>query len=128
MWLYMGNGLALATYRRGQQIRALADCAIICGATYRRFMEQLELKPDDQTCERLALGIESTRDCQELSSLAALLMGRRSELSSLALAPCAEACRRCAQACDALSMYDGAAECADLCRRAEEICRQASSR
>jgi hypothetical protein len=124
MLLYMGSGSALAAYRRGQRIRELASCANRCGATYRQFLGRFERIFNAQTRDQLALGIESTRDCQDLCSLTASLVGRGSELSSIALVSCAEACRRCAEACDSLTMVDGAAQCAELCRQTEAICRR----
>lgn len=123
MLLYMGQGSALASYRRQLQVRALSECGTACGALLGsllgRFGPGLEL--ENETRNRLGAGIESARDCQELCSLAAWLLGRRSALVPHVLAPLHEACQRCAAACDQLSECDGAARCAELCRVAREI-------
>jgi hypothetical protein len=124
MLLYMGSGPALAKHRRAQRVRGLVECAVACDAASLRFAGRLERGADGPARGELARGLESARDCSELCSLAAALAGRGSGLSALALAPCAEACRRCAEACDALSTGDMEPDCASLCRRAEAICRR----
>ena len=126
MLLYMGSGPALKAYRRAERVRGLNECAVACGAASRRFAETLRTASDGPTRGELVAGLKAARDCLDVCSMAATLIGRGGELSELAWAPCAEACRRCAEACDALSPLDTAAECADHCRRAEEICRRAA--
>jgi hypothetical protein len=123
MLLYMGNGAAWAAYDRERRARRLTECAAACGAAFDDMSKRLGEAPDDEERGRLAPGLASTRDCMELCAAAAPLMARGGGLSRLAAAPCAEACRLCAEACDALSPIDGAAECARLCRRSAEICR-----
>jgi len=124
MLLYMGRGAALAAYRREQRVRDLTECADACGRTVRGCLERLVAGPDDRTRDHLALALVSARDCLELCTLTASLMARESTLSRSALPACEEACRRCAESCDALSSDDGAADCASLCRRAEGVCRR----
>ena len=122
MLLYMGSSSALATHRREQQIRCLKECASLCGDASRRFVEQIASVGDRPLLERFTLGIDATRDCLTLCLLTASLLDRKSELSSFACVPCAQACRRCAEACDGLSPDDVVNACADRCRRAEQVC------
>lgn len=127
MLLYMGNGATWAAYRREQRARRLAECAAACGAAFGEMRRRLDEAPDDEARGRFAIGLVSTRDCLDLCTAAASLMARGGELSRLAAFPCAEACRRCAEACDALPPGDEGEECARLCRLSAEICRHWSS-
>jgi hypothetical protein len=126
MLLYLGSGPALAAYCRMQRSRVLTDCAAACAAALGQLSARFESKPDAGTRLRLARAIESMNDCRELCSLAAPLVERASDLETLALNPCAIACQRCAEACDALSPDTLAVGCASVCRRAESTCRQAA--
>jgi len=126
MLLYSGSGPALASYRLSQRVRGLTDCAKACGEASRDLTSRLVPGPDGPARARLMRGLEAARDCAELCSTAAALMGRASELTPLALLACAEACRRCVDECESLPVNDAAIACVALCRRGEEICRQAA--
>jgi len=120
MLLYMGSGAALAAYRRERRVRQLAECAEACGALFQLDRDRPEAGREDRA--RLALALMSARDCLALCGLTGSLLARQSALAPFALPACAEACRRCAEACDALSPDEVSAECARLCRRAEGLC------
>ena len=123
MLLYMGNGTEWSAYQRERRVRHLTECAAACGAAADQVHRRLDEVSDGESCGRLALALAAIGDCLEVCAAAASLLARDGELSRLAAGPCVEACRRCAEACDALSPENEAAECARHCRRSMEVCR-----
>jgi hypothetical protein len=123
MLLYMGSGAALAAYRRQRRVQGFTECAFACGTAYRLLSGRLEPRESGESRRSVASAIEIARDSQELCSLTALLVDRASDLLPMVLPACAEACRRCAEACDALSPEDTASDCSLCCRGVVEACR-----
>jgi len=117
----MGSGAALAAYRRERHARTLAECAEVCGAASRFALGRPVGSGEDRA--RRVQASAAARDCQDLCSLAVSLMARESDQARYAFPACAEACRRCAAACDPFPAEEILARCSRLCRQAEEICR-----
>src|SRR4051812_33072738 len=118
--MYMGSGTALAAYLRRTRVEILDRCATACGTMSRHCLELV--RGGGEVCARHALASGLARDCGEICTLAAGLMGRESELAHHALLACAQACRRCLESCEAISTDQVVAECLSLCRESEAIC------
>lgn len=124
MLLYMGGGAALADYYRLGRAAVLTECAGACGELSRLGADRFGAPGGDRAA--LAAALVAAEGCREHCTLSAALLTRQSALSGCLLPVCAEACRRCAEACAAMSgEEEAAARCAETCRRAEEACRRA---
>lgn len=68
--------------------------------------------------------LQTCRDCADICSTAAEITARAGVFSDLICQACAEACARCAKACEQHGRDDKVMQkCADECRRCEKVCR-----
>jgi hypothetical protein len=68
--------------------------------------------------------LQSCRDCADICSAAAEIVARRGVLSDIICSACADACARCANACEEHGRDDRVMKaCAEECRRCERACR-----
>jgi hypothetical protein len=63
-------------------------------------------------------------DCADFCSTAAQIVARRGVFSDLICQSCADACARCAKACDAHKDDKMMQMCAEECRKCEKACRE----
>jgi hypothetical protein len=63
-------------------------------------------------------------DCAAFCQLAAKLSAHHSPLAHFAHQACAEACRACADVCDAVPNDPTLQQCAEYCRKCAEACDQ----
>lgn len=69
--------------------------------------------------------LQSCRDCADICSTAAEITARGGVYSDLICHACAEACARCAKACEQHGRDDKVMQkCAEECRRCEKACKE----
>lgn len=64
------------------------------------------------------------RDCADFCGTAAEIVARGGPFASLICQGCAEACARCAQACEKFPDDEHMKQCAAECRKCEKACRE----
>jgi hypothetical protein len=73
--------------------------------------------------------VKSCQDCASLCSAAASITARKGPFVDLVCAACADACKRCGDACAEHAEHDEVMkQCSDECRRCEKACREMLSR
>jgi hypothetical protein len=70
------------------------------------------------------LTLRTCQDCATICSAAADVMARNGPFSDVMCVACAEACKRCGDACEKLGTDPIMKQCADECRKCEEACRK----
>jgi len=100
--------------------RACDDCGRICeacGAHCTKLVAEghKEHLKTVQTCQ----------DCATLCKAASCIVARHGAFWDLSCTACAEACKRCGDACEAHAAHDPVMkQCMDECRRCEKACRE----
>ena len=106
-------------------LKLMGECAVACNETAAHCLEQICAKEGD--LESHAKVHQMAMDCQAFCVLSATMMARHSPLSKFAHEANAEACRACAEACDAHKGDDPMVKhCGEMCRECEKACREAS--
>src|SRR5262245_24153219 len=111
---------------RGDHHAAFMDCAKECG--------QCALACDACAahCGRLIADgmkdhlktMQTCQDCASVCGSAACITARGGPFSDLICTACADACKRCGEACDAHGNDRMMKKCADECRQCEKACRE----
>lgn len=65
-----------------------------------------------------------SQDCAAICSTAATVVAKNGPLSDLIVTACADACKRCGDACAKFPADPILKQCADECRKCEEACRK----
>jgi len=100
--------------------RACDDCARICEMCGTHCTKMLaegrkEHLKTAQTCQ----------DCATLCSAASCVISRQGPFWDLICTSCAEACKRCGDACEVHAAHDPMMkQCAEECRKCEKACRE----
>jgi hypothetical protein len=95
------------------------NCAAICIETISHCLQMggAHAKPDH-------IGLMQT--CAEICTASANAMLRGVQAHTATCGACAEVCRMCAQACEAMGDDAAMQRCAEACRRCAESCRAMS--
>jgi hypothetical protein len=101
-------------------IEACMDCAQTCTACADACLSE-------PAVAELAKCIRSNLDCADICEITTRVLSRHTgydaNLTRAALMACAQACRTCADECEAhASMHAHCRVCAEACRRCEEAC------
>lgn len=102
-----------------QCAKACDDCARLCDMCAAHCAKLIaEGKKDHlntlQTCQ----------DCASICSSASSVVAKQGPFSDLICTACAEACKRCGDACEKKSEDPMMKRCAEECRRCEQACRE----
>lgn len=94
------------------------DCARLCDMCSVHCAKMLA----DGRKEHLAT-LRLCQDCSTICVATARVVGKDGPMSDLLYTACAEACKRCGDACAKHGGDDMIKKCADECRRCEKVCR-----
>lgn len=127
-----GSAVASPQDRHGQghghhegHLKTMTDCAAACNEVAAHCLQQICDKEGD--VESHAKVHQFAMDCQAFCTLSAALMARHSPLAKFAHEANAEACRACAEACEAHKAPDPMVKrCGEACRQCEKVCREAA--
>jgi hypothetical protein len=98
--------------------RACNDCELICNACATHCAHLVaEGKKDHLRTMR------TCQDCATHCAVAAKITASKGPFSDLICTACAEACKRCGEACDQHKDDPMMKKCADECRKCEKACR-----
>jgi hypothetical protein len=98
--------------------KACDDCARICDACAAHCADMLaEGKKDHRKTVR------TCADCADICRAAGSVTARTGPFADTICTACAEACKRCGDACEAHKSDAMMAKCAEECRRCEKACR-----
>lgn len=101
-------------------IDVMLDCYLSCTKTITHCLEQGGEHADPRHINLLM-------DCAKICNVASDFACRESANHPAVYAVCADICKQCADACDALAEDDPAmAECAEICRKCAEVCERMS--
>jgi hypothetical protein len=98
--------------------KACDDCARICDAC----AAHCAMMVADGKKEHLKTAA-TCADCATICRAAASVTARKGPFSDAICTACAEACKRCGDACDKHKDDDMMRKCAEECRRCEKACR-----
>jgi len=99
--------------------KACDDCARACDTCSAHCVQLLA----DGRKEHLAT-MQTCQDCAEVCSLAARVIAKDGPMGDLTCTACAEACKRCGDACEKFGSDPLMKKCADECARCEKACRE----
>src|SRR5262245_49195137 len=99
--------------------KACDDCARMCDACGAHCAKMVA----DGKKEHFTT-LQTCQDCATHCSAAATITARRGPYSDLICIACAEACKRCGEACDKIKDDEMMKKCADECRKCEKACRE----
>lgn len=106
--------------RMNQAIQDTLDCYRVCEETIQYCSQKGGKHTDPQH-------IQALTDCKEACKMAANFMIRGSELHGKVCGVCADACKRCAESCEAMGDDEQMKKCAEICRKCEASCRPMGS-
>lgn len=98
--------------------KACDDCARHCDACAAHCAEMLAAGKKDHLKT-----VRTCADCAAICRAAGAVTARSGPFSDLICTSCADACKRCGEACDAHKDNEMMAKCAEECRRCEKACR-----
>jgi hypothetical protein len=99
--------------------KACDDCGRVCDACAGHCAIMLaDGKKDHFTT------LQTCADCATACKAASCIVARQGPFSDLICTACADACKRCGDACDKFKSDQMMKECADECRKCEKECRQ----
>lgn len=93
------------------------ECARTCLETARHC---LEMGGEHAAAEH----ITTLLDCAEICQTSANFMSRGSQMQGAVCGVCADACIRCAEACERFPDDEVMRKCAEICRRCAESCQR----
>ena len=99
---------------------ALNACLAACEHCATAFLKEQDVK-------MMVRCIQLDRDCADLCALAARFVARGSAHVKPLLTLCAEICKACGDECAQHTHVRHCQECADACRRCEQACRESVS-
>lgn len=98
--------------------KACDDCARMCDACGAHCVKLVaDGKKDHLTT------LQTCQDCATACSAASCITARSGPFADLICTACAEACKRCGEACDKHKDDPKMKACADECRKCEKACR-----
>lgn len=101
--------------------KACDDCARICDTCTAHCTKLLaEGKQEHHDTMRLC------QDCSTVCSATARVIAKDGPMSDLMCTACADACKRCGDACQKFAADPMMKQCAEECRRCEKACREMS--
>lgn len=98
--------------------KACDDCARVCEQCAAHCARLLA----DGKKEHLKT-LQTCQDCATVCSAASCVVARKGPFSDLICTACADACKRCGDACEPHAADPMMKRCADECRRCEKACR-----
>ena len=101
-------------------------CAAACGAC-QRSCDSCATHCADLLAAGEKVHLETLRTCQDCATIcasAAQIVARSGPFADLICTGCAEACSRCAKACEQHPADEHMKACAEECRRCEKECRE----
>jgi hypothetical protein len=98
-------------------IDSCQECARTCLETARHC---LEMGGEHAAAEH----ITTLLDCAEICRTSANFMARGSDMHGAICGVCADACIRCAEACERFPDDEVMRKCAEICRRCAESCQR----
>ncbi|AWM37090.1 hypothetical protein C1280_08670 [Gemmata obscuriglobus] len=103
--------------------KACNDCEQVCTSCATHCADLLAQGQKDHQ-KTLA----TCRDCATTCAAAARIVAAKGPFADLICTACADACKRCGDACDQFKDDPMMKQCADECRRCEKVCRDMPAR
>lgn len=118
------GGTAAAATSHSSHAGAMSECAAACADCQRACDSCSEhcLKLVTEGNKQHQQTLQTCLDCAEICAAADRIVSRSGPFSDTICRACAEACNRCAKACEQFSDDEHMSQCAEECRKCQRAC------